>query len=226
MTDTTLMTADTTDQATSDGAEAATTEVVEGQAQEQTTTSTEGEAKTETTDEAKPEGEKQEKAEGDADKPQGAPEEYADFTAPEGVQLDDEVLGEFKTLGKELNLSQDQAQKVADLGVKLSQKWASDQAESVQALRKDWLDTTKGDKEIGGDNLPQTLSAAKRALDAFGSPALIELFNQTGLGDHPELVRFAAKAGQAISEDKLVSAEGEAKPAPKSHAQRIFPNSN
>ena len=225
------MTADTEiDKASSDGAEASAAEAAEGQAQDQQKLEGQAEgadkAGEPAKDEAEAEGKEKAEGEGDDDAPKGAPEEYADFTVPEGVELDAEVLGEFKTLGKDLNLSQEQAQKVADLGVSLSKKWADGLAEHVKETRQGWIDEVKADKDIGGDKLPATLAAAKRALDAYGSPAFRQLLDSHGLGDNPEFIRFAFKAGQAISEDTMVAAEGENKNPPKTHAQRIFPNAN
>ena len=54
------------------------------------------------------------KTEGEQEKkPEGAPESY-EFKAPEGTQFDDAVIGAFSEVAKELNLPQDQAQKVLD----------------------------------------------------------------------------------------------------------------
>ena len=223
------MTADTEiDKASSDGAEATAAEAAEGQAQDQQKPQdkAEGEDKSGEPGETDPEAKDKAEGEGDDGEPQGAPEEYADFTVPEGVELDADVLGEFKTLGKELNLSQEQAQKVADLGVTLSKKWTEGLVAHVQETRQGWRDAAKADKEFGGDKFAENLSVAKRALDAYGSPEFKTLLDEHGLGDHPEFIRFALKAGQAISEDRMVAAEGENKSEPKSAAKRIFPNAN
>lgn len=163
-------------------------------------------------------------AEGEASetKTEGAPEEYAEFTAPEGVELDAEVLGEFKSVAKALGLDQATAQKVVDLGTKMAQQWAAKSAENVQQLQAEWLETTKADKEIGGDKLTATLATAKRAIDQFASPAFRELLNDTKLGNHPEVIRFAAAVGRAISEDTFVKADKSN--TPKSAAATLYPN--
>lgn len=158
------------------------------------------------------------------DEPQGAPEEYADFTVPEGVELDAEVLGEFKSVAKELNLPQEAAQKVTDLGVKLAQKWASETQERVAEMQAGWRDEAQADKEIGGQALAENLSVAKRAVDKFGTPAFRELLEQSGLGNHPEVIRFAARVGKAISEDTFVAGGTASQPA--TAAKTLFPNMN
>lgn len=133
-----------------------------------------------------------------------APKELSDFTLPEGLQADKEAVEEFKSLAKELGLQQENAQKVADIGFKLAQKWEAKQAEQIKAVRESWTDASKTDKEFGGDKLQENLAVAKKALDSFGSPELSKLLNESGLGSHPEIIRAFYRAGKAISEDKFV----------------------
>ena len=163
----------------------------------------------------KPEGEG---TKADGDKPQGAPESY-EFKAPEGSTLDDAVIGQFSEVAKELNLTQDAAQKILD---KMAPAMAARQAEQVEAVRAGWADEARVDKEFGGDKLNENLGTAKRALDQFGTPELRTLLNDSGLGNHPEVIRFMYRTGKAISEDGFVS--GSRKGAETDPAKRMFPN--
>ncbi len=153
------------------------------------------------------------------DEPTGAPESYADFTAPDGVELDTDVLEGLKTLGKELNLTQDAAQKVFDLGVKLQ---ANNQA-AWQAQMQKWVGEVKADKEIGGDKLPENLSVAKKAVDHFGGQELKDYLDSTGLGNHPGLIKAFYRIGKSISEDTFVPG-GKNTGTAKSLEQRLYPN--
>lgn len=176
-------------------------------------------------DPAKPEGDKpQPGAEGDkpqddkpadGDKPEdkpaeekdqkqeGAPEKY-EFTAGEGVELDTEALKDFEPVARELNLTNEQAQKLVDAYPKILAGVQQRQAEAWQKQTEGWAETVKADKEIGGDKLTANLSAAQRALDQFGTPELKEYLNATGLGNHPDLVKTFVKIGKAMSEDGMV----------------------
>lgn len=218
MADETLMTADPSQ------AEAASTEAVaqDAAAQDQGQ-ETAAEA---TTADAAGDGATEEQVQGeeDKDKPQGAPEAYEDFTFADGVEIDAEALGEFKDIAKELNLPQAEAQKVADLGAKMAQKWAESAVERHTATVAEWRSEAETDKEIGGDKLPETLAAAKRALDTFGTPEFRQLLDQTGLGSHREVLRFASNAGKTISEDTFVGADAQSAPANK--AKALYSNSN
>lgn len=136
-------------------------------------------------------------------KPEGAPEKY-EFTAGEGVELDSEALKDFEPVARDLNLTNEQAQKLVDAYPKILAGVQQRQAEAWQKQTEGWADTVKADKEIGGDKLTANLSAAQRALDQFGTPELKEYLNATGLGNHPDLVKTFVKIGKAMSEDGMV----------------------
>ena len=162
----------------------------------------------------KTEGEQQEK------KPEGAPESY-EFKAPEGTQFDDAVIGAFSEVAKELNLPQDQAQKVLD---KMAPVIAARQAEQFQAARTEWAEAAKTDKEFGGEKLTENLGTAKKALDALATPELRTLLEESGLGNHPEVIRVFYRAGKAISEDRFVA--GQAGKTNQGDARRLYAASN
>ncbi|XMF24171.1 peptidase [Enterobacter hormaechei] len=172
-------------------------------------------------DPAKPEGDKpqpgtegdkpQDEKPADGDKPEdeeqkqeGAPEKY-EFTAGEGVELDADALKDFEPVARDLNLTNEQAQKLVDAYPKILAGVQQRQAEAWQKQTEGWAETVKADKEIGGDKLTANLSAAQRALDQFGSPELKEYLNATGLGNHPDLVKTFVKIGKAMSEDGMVT---------------------
>lgn len=175
-------------------------------------------------DQAKPDGDKpqpgtegdnpQEEKPADGDKPadkpedeeqkqEGAPEKY-DFKAAEGVELDTEALKDFEPVARDLNLTNEQAQKLVDAYPKILAGVQQRQAEAWQKQTEGWAETVKADKDIGGDKLTANLSAAQRALDQFGTPELKEYLNATGLGNHPDLVKTFVKIGKAMSEDGMV----------------------
>ena len=135
-----------------------------------------------------------------ADKPQGAPEKY-EFKAPEGKEFDAEIIGNFSEIAKELNLTQDAAQKLVEsMGPKIAER----QLAQVEAIRNEWAQQSQVDKEFGGDRLNENMAVAKKALDSFGTPELRTLLVQSGLGNNPEVIRFMYRAGKAISEDTFV----------------------
>lgn len=147
-------------------------------------------------DEKKPEGEKEKD-------PKGAPEQYADFSAPEGLSYDEQFIGTFKDAAKELNLSQKQAQHLLD---KCAPVLAQRQIEQIKAVSEQWVERTKTDKEIGGENWTRASSDIARVRDKFGVNADgkidpdIQEFMQTPIGNHPGLLKLLARVGRAFGE--------------------------
>jgi len=162
------------------------------------------------------------------DAAKASPEKY-EFKAPEGRNFDNEVMSSFSEIAKELNLSQDGAQKMLD---KVGGKLAERQSQHLASVVQGWAESSQADKEFGGDNLNANLSVAKKALDTFGTPQLRTLLNDSGLGNHPELIRFFYRAGKAISEDQYVvtgGTSGNNKPAARdfaSAAAALYSNQN
>lgn len=219
----TLMTetaANTTEgQAASQGAAGATTAgqpAAGGQAAQQQQ-ATEGQTtQSQPAEGAKTEGEA---GKAEAQKAQGAPEKY-EFKAVEGAEVSTEALTEFSEVAKELNLPQDAAQKILD---KMAPALARRQSEAIEGVKTQWAASARTDKEFGGDKLTENLAVAKKALDTFGTPELRTLLNESGLGNHPEVIRVLYRAGKAISEDGFVQGTRAAQ-NPGDPAKRLFPN--
>lgn len=160
-------------------------------------------------------GQKTGNTEGDqnGDKAQAKAPEVYEFKAGEGREFDPEVLKSFSEIAKELDLPQDAAQKVLD---KVAPKILERQMQALETARNEWAESARTDKEFGGDKLNDNLVVAKKALDSFGTPELRKLLNESGLGNHPEMIRMMYRAGKAISEDRFVGGtRGGQKSGPK-----------
>lgn len=151
-----------------------------------------------------------------AEKPAGAPDKY-EFKAAEGQTFAEPVIGAFSEVAKELNLPQDQAQKVLD---KMVPVLAAHQLEQVQAVREEWAGASKADAEFGGDKLPESLGLAKKAMEQFATPALRTLLDDSGFGNHPEVIRMFFRVGKAVGDDGFV--KGGAGVAKKSAAEILY----
>jgi len=142
----------------------------------------------------------------------GAPEKY-EFKSHDGKEFDAGTLEAFSEIAKELNLTQEAAQKLLD---RMGPTIETQQKGQLQAIHNGWVESSKVDKEFGGEKLAENLATAKKALDTFGSPELRALLEQSGLGNNPEVIRFMFRAGKAISEDSFVGrSTGAGKPMPK-----------
>jgi len=142
---------------------------------------------------------------------EGAPEAY-DFKPPEGQEFDPEFIKTYSEVAKELNLTQDKAQ---TLIYKIGPVIQSRQQARIEAVQQEWVTTSKTDQEFGGEKLEENLGIAKQALDKFGTSELKELLNTSGIGNHPEVIRFFFRTGKAISPDGFVGGQQEGNASPK-----------
>jgi hypothetical protein len=123
--------------------------------------------------------------------------EYGEFTMPEDMAVDKELLDKAVPLFKEMNLSKEQAQKLVDFQA----KQMVSQVEAHNARVQTWTDAVKADKELGGDNFDKTVGIARKGIEKVGSPELMKLMDEYGIGSHPEVVRAFYKIGKMTTED-------------------------
>lgn len=134
---------------------------------------------------------------------------------PEGIELDTKLLDRFSPKFKDAGLTQRQVQAVATEFAQMRKEEAESymgtpegqwSAASYEYYKESgtpdsWIEKGKADKEIGGDKWDSSVSTARRAVNELGTPELKALLEATGTGNHPELIRFMAKAGAMIKED-------------------------
>lgn len=148
-----------------------------------------------------------------------APEKY-EFRAPEGTEYDPEILEAFTGAARKSGLTQDAAQKLIE---EMAPALAARQADQIQAIHEEWKQASATDKEFGGEKLAENLGVAKKALDTF-FPELRATLDETGLGNHPDLIRGMFRIGKAISEDKFVGGAIGGKSA-ANPIDALYPNS-
>jgi len=139
---------------------------------------------------------------------------------PEGMTLDTAAVSEFQALVKEAGLSHEAAQKVADIAIGMQTRMAEQHRTTVAS----WAEQARADKEIGGEQLPEQLGFARRALDQFGTPELRRVLDESGLGNHPELIRVMARAGKALADDAFIA--GRTTGPVKTLEQKLYPTMN
>lgn len=84
------------------------------------------------------------------------------------------------------------AQHQSESGLGAMRQRGLDEAAASQALKAEW-----------GAHYDTKLAQASRAARYFGGEQLIAVLNETGLGNHPDLVRAFARAGALLGEDAL-----------------------
>ncbi len=146
-----------------------------------------------------------------AEQAKSVPEAYK-FELPEGRALDAKAIELAAPVFKELGLSQEAASKVVGIHAQLMQ--ASEEALQTQIAEQNaaWVKESKDAKDINTE-------VAQKAMGKFGTPKLTQYLKESGLGNHPELLRAFTKIGLAIKEDTVVGGSGEATVTP---LERIY----
>ena len=155
----------------------------------------------------------------DGDK-DAVPEKY-DLKVPEGFVLDEAVMGEFTELAKEAKLSQEAAQKFADLHAKLAKEASQRLIGQWEKTIEGWQTEAKADPEIGGADHEEKLATAKLGLKKFGTPELSQLMDDLFVGNHKEFIRLFYRLGKIAQDPKFVEAESVG--SVKSDAEVLYP---
>lgn len=147
----------------------------------------------------------------------GSPEGYGVYTVPEGIQVDVGMVTELNDLAKKMNLSQAGAQKLVDLQVKMTQKQGDTAWAQFNEMKESWEKETR--QELGV-NYNSEMGLVRKTVQAFATPELLKLFDDTGIGNHKAMVAFMRKVGKTIAEDTAVAGSGAA--GKRSSAEVLF----
>lgn len=133
--------------------------------------------------------------------------DYSGLKLPDdatNVEATEETMGGFKALAKELNLSQEQAQKVVEFGAKTMHKAIGDGMEAIKAqveeMKRKWHSEASNDPAVKAD-----LPFAKRVVNRFRDDEFIGMLNETGVGSHKAMIKFLINVGKAMGEAPLLT---------------------
>lgn len=129
-----------------------------------------------------------------------APEHYVLKNA-NGEDVEPQELEMMSRMFKDVNLSQEQAQKLYSAYEKEQGSFIEQSQKAFNQMRDDWFNQTISDPQIGGQNIGQTKLCIKRVMQQCGNKELSEFLNKTGLGFNPAMVRFMTKVGELLGND-------------------------
>lgn len=141
-----------------------------------------------------------------------------DLKIDEKSPLSAEEVDELISFANEKKLSKELTQALVER--EAAQKTA--QAEAVEKAKDKWLDDVKNDKELGGDNLKETSVVVKKVFDRFGDDEFKKYLENTGLGNHPAVVRFVKKIGKSMTPEQLVIANAQGAKPEVSAASKLY----
>lgn len=144
------------------------------------------------------------------------------ITLADGALLDKSGIDRLTEVAKTHQIAPEAAQAVAELMDKALQDAKATTEAQFQALRAAWVDQIKADAEMGQGQYDANMARVRNALDRYASPELRSALDTTGLGDHPELVRFLSKIGRAMSEDGEILRGGTPPPVNRTAAEIMY----
>lgn len=163
---------------------------------------------------------------------QSAPEKYEDFKVPEGFEFDKEKLAEATTVFKELNISQEGAQKLMDMYSKASIEAAEAGMNLWKQTQEDWIAEIKADDKLG-HKLPEVRSTVSKMIDQLPKEigaGFREAMDFTGAGNNPAFIRALYALAQLTTEGTKVAGKGPSPlgqsdgSKPRSGAAALYPN--
>ena len=142
--------------------------------------------------------------------------------APEKLPFTADDFKAFQTLAQECKLSPEQV----DKWLAFQEGCAAHQTQYAQAQKREqvaaWAQQTRA---AYGAGLEQEIAFALRAADTFGGPELRALLEETGLGNHPVVIRTLSGIGRTISEDASLGGQPSA-PQDKTFAEALYGRKN
>jgi len=160
-----------------------------------------------------------EKPSGEVEKPE--PQTF-ELKLPEGSLLPTEHFEKVKSWAQENKISQEDAEKALERDGSTWKAFHESQAVTVKNKVDSWPTELKQDKDFGGDKFNETVSLASRVLDHFGDASFKKELNESGLGNHPGLLKWAARVGRAMKSDELVVGKSTTMPERLSTSQVLY----
>ena len=146
-----------------------------------------------------------------------------DFSLPEGMAIDEKLAEAMSPVLKDIGLTRGQAQALAGALAAHRQAEAAHGAHEWADIQTGWVNSARKDSEIGGARWDASVAVAQGALARFGTPGLKTFLTESGGGNHPEVIRFMARVGSAIAEDRPESG-GAGAGRPREAAHLLFPS--
>lgn len=164
---------------------------------------------------------------------------YEPWTLPEGVTLDEAKAGEFnKLLGEFQSTTKAEQALVQKFGQELVERHVTELKGAVEKVHQgfqnawtkqteDWKQAFISDPEIGGNRQETTVAAANEFIATHGGTpeqqgAFRKMLQDTGIGNHPEMIRLLANARNSAQFTEGKPLPGNA-PTPKpSKSQKFY----
>ncbi len=166
------------------------------------------------------------KAEEPPKEPEPAPEPFSleKVTLPENLTIPDEIKTELTEIATKHQLKPEAASELLALHARIAKQTGDAAMQNWYDTQSAWVKEVKTDPEFAGEKLQQAQSVIAAALEEYGSPEVRAAFDLTGAGSNPHIFRTFYKMAKALSEGGAANDGNPVNSAPKSIAERFYPN--
>lgn len=125
---------------------------------------------------------------------------------PKDSQLSAAAVDEIVAFAKAHGLSQEQAQAHLEREAQVRTGVRADIQKEVDAKVNEWTEESENDKEFGGDKFKETQVRCNALLKKHGSEKFVKALIESGLSNHPEVIRFMNRVAKTMDPDQLILA--------------------
>jgi hypothetical protein len=128
------------------------------------------------------------------------PAAEVEFKVPEGEQVDEAFVKQFKETCKANGMTSKQAQAIVDLQYGRTAEWRKQEAARLKSIDSKNMEALKSDPDFGAAKFEENMEVAKKGFVQYGSPELTRKLTAMGLQSDPEIVKHFYKLGKASGE--------------------------
>lgn len=152
----------------------------------------------------------------------------AEFKYPNGTKAED--WSDIVDIAKANKLDVDATNKLIETQAKSRAAMISKAAEAWEKTKSGWTEQLKADPKFGGTEYDKNVALARKGFQKFGSEALQNFLAESGLDNHPELVKAFAAVGRYAGEGELnlgvrTGHGGNGQPDAKAALRSMYPKS-
>jgi len=132
----------------------------------------------------------------------GRPESPGDYVFEDYNEGEDNGMGYFRDWAHQQGFTQDQAQNVLGELNEIIVEGRNNQVQERQAVFDKGMDSLH--QEWPGETFEENIDLARRAFTQFASKESMDLLDDSGLSDHPEMIKLFHRMGKQMGEANLV----------------------
>jgi hypothetical protein len=149
---------------------------------------------------------------------------YDAIALPEGYTVNDAVMSKFKETALAAGVKPDQAQSLLNLYGEAAQAQLDAQLADFNQTQTTWKAEVANLPEFK-TNKDAATATIGRVLDEFGDAQVKQIFDLTGAGNHPSVVKMLLAIGKQLGEGEPTPPGGPAnKGGPKTAGQILYPD--